>query len=258
MRAAQLKLCHPKAEPRARLLMESCLPARHTRDERPRRVRRHDLPRARRGASPCLDSGVLCVPAVCRAQGAETRLEARTRREATTASPVPPRPLRARTGTPRLQKPREEAYWKQRRDAGTLMGQAAAVAVQRAWRRWRDDWERRLDGSAPVLEPQASAVDDALASGSGCERVLRAVVVLQRAWRWYANEMIEYGVWDEEDNGLTEQLHVVPVTNSPPFRFLVRVRLHAPMRELCLMGLGVSAHYRDARRWRVNSGGATG
>ena len=58
VRAAQLKLCHPKAEPRPRLLMESCLPARHTRDERPRRVRRHDLPRARRGASPCLDSGV--------------------------------------------------------------------------------------------------------------------------------------------------------------------------------------------------------
>ena len=61
VRAAQLKLCHPKAEPRARLLMESCLPARHTRDERPRRVRRHDLPRARRGASRCLDS----VPEVC-------------------------------------------------------------------------------------------------------------------------------------------------------------------------------------------------
>ena len=135
----------------------------------------------------------------------------------------------------------------------------AAVAVQRAWRRWRDDWERRLDGSAPVLEPQASAVDDALASGFGCERVLRAVVVLQRAWRWYANEMLEYGVWDEEDYEATaEQLEAVPVTTSPPFRFLVRVRLHAPVREWCLMGLGVSAHYRDGRRWRVNGRDATG
>ena len=84
-------------------------------------------------------------------------------------------------------------------------------------------------------------------------------MVLQRAWRWYANEMFEYGVWDEEDNEATaEQLHAVPVTTSPPFRFLVRVRLHAPMREWCFMGLGISAHYRDARRWRVSSGGATG
>ena len=84
-------------------------------------------------------------------------------------------------------------------------------------------------------------------------------MVLQRAWRWYANEMFESGVWDEEDSEATaEQLHAVPVTTSPPFRFLVRVRLHAPMQQWYHMGLGVSAHYRDARRWRVSSGGATG
>ena len=102
-------------------------------------------------------------------------------------------------------------------------------------------------------------MDDALASGSGCERVLRAVVVLQRAWRWYANEMFEYGVWDEEDNEATaERLYAAPVTTSPPFRFLVRVRLHAPVVRSYRMGLAYCAHYRDGRRWRVSSGGATG
>ena len=47
----------------------------------------------------------------------------------------------------------------------------AAVTVHRAWRRKPISWGRRLVGDTPMLEAGTSAMDDALAPGSGCDRI---------------------------------------------------------------------------------------
>ena len=146
---------------------------------------------------------------------------------------------------------------------GVASIEPAALTVGCAWGRWqralrrrRGDWERRLAEFAPMIQPESSTVGGALEPGSGRERVLRAAVLLQRAWRWFANEMVENGLWDDDDYSATaEELLAAPVTTSPPFRFLVRARLHAPLR---LWPGGVSGQHRDARRWRVGSGSMIG